>query len=435
MVIGSVPAVVRDMANGAKDLCSHAFTYHDLVVFLSAIFFGLSSFSGIARALLFSASVSALSRKATRIPHEALLRRTRNRVAVMVKACTNAKGRFIVIVDDTMVRHYGTSGDNCYWFDHSNSTTVRGRNYLVLVVFDTHTGQSFPLAMVLLHGKKHPKYKPRMNVLKWQLRILKAVGLGNLTVTMDSWFADKGLFAWLEAWGFDFECEVRGNRKATYLDKVVQGSIGKNGKVVYPNLSDIASRLKRNTAFSGGAPKQVAGGVVKLYGSTLRLKFCAVWNQNSKTSDKPFAYYVSNNPERPLARVWALSRFRWGIEVHFRRSKQDFSFDAFPIEDAATALKIAILGMFLITSLELRLHDPEAQPAGKMDIRSRYPALSTYVKQQRQAAEEMTLRGILHFPGRRAAMENHLAGRKSPARACLKPRDRGKIRCAQQTVA
>ena len=427
MVIGSVPAIVRDMANGAKDLCTRAFDYSDLVLFLCALFFGLSTFSAIARCFVFSASVSAISRKARAIPHEALLRRNRNRIARMIEKIPDAERRFVIILDDTLVRHYGQSPDNCYWFDHTNECTTRGRNYLVLVVLDTFTDQTFPLSIVLLRGKKHPQYRPRSNLVKWQLRIVKALKLNHLTITADSWFADKKLFRWLQANGFDFEIEMKANRKVTYLDKIPQGIVGKKGKIVYPKLSDVARRLKRNTAFSGGAPKQVAGGVVRFFGSDLRVKFCAVWNQNDSGKCSPFAYYVTNNTNRPLSRIWALSRFRWAIECHFRRSKQDFAFDAFPVHDASVAHKIMVLGMFLITTLELSRHDSAACPAGKKEIQKKYEPLSSWVKRERQRAQERTLRSVFQFPSQHHKLEAHLRGRMDPSCAVKKPREKVKM--------
>ncbi len=147
VVINSVPAVLRDVANSAKDLCTRTFEYSDLVLFLCALFFGLSTFSAIARCFVFSASVSALSRKAKAIPHEAILRRNRNRIVRMIQEIPDAERRFVLILDDTLVRHYGKSPDNCYWFDHTNECTTRGRNYLVVVVLDTFTGQTFPLSV------------------------------------------------------------------------------------------------------------------------------------------------------------------------------------------------------------------------------------------------------------------------------------------------
>jgi hypothetical protein len=426
VVIGSVPAVVRDVANGAKDLCTRTFRYSDLVLFLCALFFGLPTFSSIARSFVFSLSVSALSRKVRAIPHESIVRRNRNRIARMIHEVPGAASRFVLILDDTLVRHYGKSPDNCYWFDHTNNCTTRGRNYLVIVVLDTYTGQTFPLSAVLLRGKKHPKYRPRSNIVRWQLRIVKALRLHHLTVTADSWFADRKIFEWLQANGFDFEIEMKGNRKVTYLDKRPQGLVGKRTKIVYPKLSDVAANLKRNTAYSGGAPKQVAGGVVRFFGSDLRLRFCAVWNQNDTAESQPFAYYVTNNTSRPASRIWALSRFRWAIECHFRRSKQDFAFDTFPIHDAIAAHKLIILGMFLITTLELSRHDPAARPAGKQEIRRRFEPLSSWVKRERQMAQERTLHHAFQFPSRHRELKAHLKGRMSPNCAVRKPRETSK---------
>ena len=113
--------------------------------------------------------------------------------------------------------------------------------------------------MVLLKGTKHSEYRPRTEILKERLLVLKEAGLGSLTVVADSWFADKLFFEWLEKEEFVFEIEIRTNRKITSIDEKTLGSTGEKGKIVHPSASDVALGLKRNTSFSGGAQKQIAG--------------------------------------------------------------------------------------------------------------------------------------------------------------------------------
>ncbi len=435
MVINTVPAIVREIANDSKDLCNSSFCYNGFVVLLSALFFNLSTFSSIARAFTFSLSVSSLARKASCIPHEALLRRNRNRISSLIAKTSDSASRFLLVVDDTLVRHYGKSLDNCYWFDHTMGTTTRGRNYLVIIVLDSYTGQRFPVSIVLLRGKKHPKYKPRLNVLKWQLSILKSAGLGGLTVTADSWFADKNLFRWLESNKFDFEIEGKSNRKVTYIDKQSVGSVGKHKRMVYPAICDVACSLRRNTAFSGGAPKKIASGVVKLYGSSQRLKFAAVWNIDDASTAKPFAVYFSNNTKRTASRIWALSRFRWSIECHFRQSKQDFAFDAFPVHNSETALKINILGMFLITALELKRFKNDARPKLPTGAKQQMVSLSSFVKHERIRAYERCILSVIHSEKSKEKVRNHFLQRGKPEYACKKPRDNSKMGDAEVNCA
>jgi len=73
MLVDSVPAPVRALANDAKDLCDGAFSYRVLVTLLAGLFFGLPSLCAIARTLTFACSVSTLSRGIRAIPHESLL--------------------------------------------------------------------------------------------------------------------------------------------------------------------------------------------------------------------------------------------------------------------------------------------------------------------------------------------------------------------------
>ncbi len=424
MLVASVPNCIRIIANGAKDLCDADFTYRNLLHLMCILFFGLDSFSEAVRSLIFVQSVSTLSRGAARIPREALLRRCRNRVALMLAESDSPEQRFVLITDDTLVRKFGASPDNCYWFDHCINATMKGRNYLVLVVFDTFTGQCFPVGAALLKGTKHEKYKARIEVLKEQLLILKSSGLGKIPLTADSWFADKAFFKWLDDSGFVFEIEVKTNRKITYLDKKVLGKVGEKRKILYPSISDVACSLKRNTTYSGGAPKQIASGVVRLFGSNLRLKFASVWNNNDSLKDKPFAIYVTNKTTICPSKIWALSRFRWAIECHFRKSKQNFSFDAFPTHTSECAFGLIVLGMFLICSLELQRIDTSARPLGKSERRKKYSPLCTWVKKMIAEAEDSTFKRAVLSPMKRQSLLNHLNGRKSSEYACLKPRDK-----------
>ncbi len=160
-----------------------------------------------------------------------------------------------------------------------------------------------------------------------------------------------------------------------------------------------------------------------MFGSSIRLKFAAVWNKNDSLKDKPFACYVTNCTGMCLSRIWALSRFRWGIECYFRASKQDLSFDALPTESSEAAFGLVALGMFLYCHLELSRHDPQAVPIGKTERRQKYSPLSSHIKMLRQQSEERTyVRSLVMKPARDKILE-HLRGRRDPARACLKPRD------------
>jgi len=175
---------------------------------------------------------------------------------------------------------------------------------------------------------------------------------------------------------------------------------------------------------SGGAPKQVAGGVVRLFGSHLRLKLACVWNEKDSKSQKPFAYYVTNKTPRCLSRIWALSRFRWGIECLFRKAKQDFAFDSLPFENGKAAFSLVVLGMFLITSLEIKRFVVEAKPINLPSRCKKFVPLSSYVKTERAKSEQSTIIGILHFPNRRQKLVDHFNGRAHPDFVCLKPRDK-----------
>jgi len=203
--------------------------------------------------------------------------------------------------------------------------------------------------------------------------------------------------------------------------------IGKKGKMVYPSASDVALSLKRNTSFSGGAQKQIAGGVVRLFGSSLRLKLAAVWNKNDLIKDRPFACYVTNKTRMCVTRVWAMSRFRWGIECYFRASKQDFSFDGLPTKSSDVALGLVVLGMFIYCNLELERHDSNAVPVAKKERLKKYPPLTSYIKSLRQDSVARTFRRAMVMKSSREKILSHFCGRQDHQRSCLKPRDKSKI--------
>jgi len=65
-------------------------------------------------------------------------------------------------------------------------------------VLDILTGHAYPVDAVLLRGTKHADYRPRLEVLKERLLVLKDAGLGSLTLVADAWFSDKKFFEWLD---------------------------------------------------------------------------------------------------------------------------------------------------------------------------------------------------------------------------------------------
>jgi len=272
----------------------------------------------------------------------------------MVQEVSNPSSRFIIVADDTLMRKHGASADNCYWFDHCLNCTYKGRNYLALVLVDTLTNQHFPLLNYLLYSKKHPKYKPRIEVLKMALRRLKAQGFGDLTLVADSWFAAKALFTWLHRNKWTFEIEIKGNRKA-FLSKKCGQQKGQD----YSKVRDVLSTLPRKTAYSGRTPKLVSGHVLFLFKCFVPLKCIAVWNTGQ---DNPFAFYATNNKKLQESRIWALSRFRWTIESCFRTAKQSVCFDAFQVKDSAAAYRLVTLSFLFISWVERERFQPDAKP-------------------------------------------------------------------------
>ena len=126
-----------------------------------------------------------------------------------------------------------------------------------------------------------------------------------------------------------------------------------------------------------------------------------------------------------------MSRFRWGIECYFRASKQDFSFDGLATESSEAAFGLVVLGMFLYCNLELERHDPSAVPIGKKERLKKYPPLTSYIKTLRQEGTNRTFIRAMTMKSAREKIISHFKGRQNPERACLKPRDRSKIKVMQ----
>ena len=127
------------------------------------------------------------------------------------------------------------------------------------------------------------------------------------------------------------------------------------------------------------------------------------------------------------SRVWALSRFRWGIECYFRASKQDFSFDGLPTQSSEAALGLVILGMFIYCNIEIARYYPDAVPLEKKVSLKKYPPISSFVKSLRQANMEATFKRAMILKPMREKVLSHFLGRLDPKRVCLKPRDKIKI--------
>ena len=140
-------------------MCQGNFTYKVLVSLLSGLFFGLPSLCAIVRAFTFSPSVSTLSRGIRDIPTEAILRRTKNKVAALVAKSEHPERRYVLAVDDTFVRKFGASLENCYWFDHTSGSSKQGR------ILRAGSSWDFPNDLTpdpeLDHVKNFPSPNPR----------------------------------------------------------------------------------------------------------------------------------------------------------------------------------------------------------------------------------------------------------------------------------
>ena len=151
------PPEIRKIADSYKDLLGSG--YKAFVAVLCGSIFGIKGLSNITRFLMFSPSVSALSRfLMKKETYKKLNRRHRRRIhKLLIKQKKNPK-RYIWAVDDTLIQSYGKkTWGNYYWFDHTSSSTVIGQKLLVLGLVDCRRKVLIPVFWEVLHRKSEPE--------------------------------------------------------------------------------------------------------------------------------------------------------------------------------------------------------------------------------------------------------------------------------------
>ena len=426
-----VPSILREIINDSKDIGTSNCSYKSFKTLMLGLFMGQTSFCDCSRNIVDSPSVSTLSRAAASLNGNKLFNRSVRKVANYISKQKNYKNRYILIADDTLKRKYGE--DSGFWFDHTTQAKMKGNNYLAIIVYDTYMGYTYPISFTLLYNKGHENYEKRTEVLKKELIKLKKLGFGELTLCADTWFGSHELFDWLETHNFKFEIQIKQNRKVTYYNKT-QTVISKNGKKSYPNAQDLACSLGRDVIFSGDKPKQAAGGVVKLFGSQLRLRMTAVWNKDSTPDEKPFSIYVTNRTEVTNSKVWVLARHRWAIECSFRLLKQVFRIDSFAVSPNSSE-NLVKTTLFMYSALEMKRQQKNnsiPRPTSASQKRTLYESLSAYIHRVRTESKNTFFTSALNNKNIKNKTLNHIKYRKNPERAVLKPRDRLKIK--QQSI-
>lgn len=350
--VATCPPEIRKVADGFKDLTGSG--YCSLVTFLCGAIMGVKSLSAMARFFLFSPSVSTLSRFLQMEGlNKKLNRRHRRRLLRLLDKQKNHPGRYIWVIDDTLIPGFGKKIWGSYrWFDHTSSSTVQGHKLLMLGLVDRYRKVLIPVFWEILH--REDKDSPQNHKKGWEVAIDlldQAVNFGFpiLPVVADSWFANEEIFAALNKRKFPFVMEIKSNRR------VVQHGL----KSLNVSVTEFFQSRLRKKIFYWSKVKWAAEATLWFRGARDRLKTVAVANKKGLVHEC-FAYYVSNRLAWDASKVWGLARDRWTIEVQFRELKQLFTLGGTAVrskESVETAISVAVIALTVIRLEQLNRVD------------------------------------------------------------------------------
>jgi hypothetical protein len=337
----SCPAEIRVAADCFKDILKGH--YPTFVALLCGATMGLRSMNVIVRFLMFSPSVSTLSRFLNlKGMYENLNRRHRRRLLSIFKRCLRDKTRYMWAVDDTIIPHSGKNIWGAYvWHDHNTGGYVFGHKLLVLGLVDRKHRLLIPVFWEILH--REDKHSDQKHEKGWQvsLRLLDSAisfGFPKLTFCADSWFSCEELFEHLDTREVSFVTEIKNNRK-------VVGH--KRRRNLSLSVKEFFKKRTRNPIFFRQKKKWATGEILRFKDSKFPLKTVAIANKKGLVHEV-FAYYVSNQLTWDASRIWAIARDRWSIEVQFRDLKQVFAIGGAAVrskEAVETSISISVIAL------------------------------------------------------------------------------------------
>jgi hypothetical protein len=374
--VTSCPGEVRDVADEFQDCVGQHYTAW--VAMLCGTMMGISGFSNIVRNLLFSPAVSSLSRfyQETGISQK-LNRRHRRRLLRLLPKVLSNPGRYLWVIDDTLIEHEGDNIWGCYWWwDHGKEAYIWGHKLLMVGLVDRKRRVMIPVIWQVLHQEKS---EIEMHRKGWEVALDlldEAVDFGfpKLTVVTDSWFAGEEFFQALLERNLDFVVEIRNNRIVTAYAHQTN---------LDENVKEFFSDRPRRKIFYLNRPKWSAEAILTFRDAKNRLKTIAVANKKGLAKE-PFGYYVSNRLTWDASRIWALARDRWAIEVQFRELKQLFALGEAAVrskESVETAISVAAIALTVIRLEQLHRVDANENqhvqpvPAGNIVNEIRLKAL------------------------------------------------------------
>ena len=345
--VATCPSLVRDVADDFQDLLGA--NYSAFVACLCGAVFGIRSFSDIVRFLLFSPSVSTLSRLfQTPDLFEKLNRRHRRRILRCMDLVNKDPARFLWAIDDTLIPREGREIWGTYtWHDHNTKGYIFGHKWLVLGLVDRRRRILIPVCWEILHREdKENKNTPHRKGWEVALDLIdKAHGGGfpRLMVVADSWFAGLEFFNALDSRGLGFVIETKSNRRIVAAGRQPHLDC---------SVEEVFKHHPRKKITHLSRPKWAACANLLFRGSKARLRVVAVANKKGLAHDC-FAYYVCNRLAQGGAEIWRIARDRWSIEVQFRELKQLFALGGAAVRSKEAVETSISLSVIALTSIRL----------------------------------------------------------------------------------
>lgn len=343
--VATCPSLVRDAADEFKDLVGGS--YCAFVAALCGAVFGIGNFSDMVRFLLFSPSVSALSRFFDKPGlYDKLNRRHRRRILRLWPMVTEDPGRYVWALDDTLIPKDGRDIWGTYiWHDHNSKGYVHGLRLLVLGLVDRRRRVFVPICWEILHredkGKSAAEHSKGWQVALGMVDRAQEAGFPVLTLVADSWFAGLEFFGELNKRDIAFVVEIKSNRK------IVAAGRTKN---LDRSVAEYFADRHRQKITHLGRPKWAAAANVTFRDADEPLRIAAVANKKG-IANECFAYYACNRLAWGSAKIWRIARDRWSIEVQFRELKQLFALGgaaARSKEAVETAISLSAIALTVI---------------------------------------------------------------------------------------
>lgn len=281
-----------------------------------------------------------------------LNRRHRRRLLRLMEKLREDPGRYMWVVDDTLIPHWGRKIWGTYaWHDHNTGGTVYGHKLLVLGLVDRRRKLLIPVFWDILHREIEGHEDQHEKGWEVALRLLREAtkfGFPKLLVVADSWFAGEEFFDGLRASELPFVVEIKSNRK-------VMGQLRSDTQDV--RIDKYFAKKPRQRIDYCGKKKWAAERSLYFKDSARKLKVAAVANEKD-LDQECFAFYVSDRLTWNAQKLWAAARDRWTIEVQFRDLKQIFTLGESALRSrysVETSISVSVIALTAVRLEQMHL--------------------------------------------------------------------------------